>query len=209
MKYHKIQTVFKRNPETMYKTLLEGEWSLPEFAYLANNEWEFTEKVDGTNIRIIYTRNIFNNSVEFRGRTDRAQIPPFLIETLKNLFPIVKFDQNFEHDVVLYGEGYGNKIQKTGSNYRKDNSFVLFDIMINGSFLPRQSVEGIAKALEIEVVPVIGKGTLYAMVEMARSGFNSQWGNFTAEGIVARPTTELCSKNGGRIITKIKCRDFQ
>ena len=47
--YHKIQTVFKRDPETNHRTLLEGQYSMPEFEYLANNQWVFTEKIDGTN----------------------------------------------------------------------------------------------------------------------------------------------------------------
>lgn len=40
MEYHKIQTVFKRNPATNYKTLLMYEWSKPEFEYLAKNQWQ-------------------------------------------------------------------------------------------------------------------------------------------------------------------------
>lgn len=42
--YHKIQTVFLRDPNTKFKTLLEGEFALPEFKYLANNEWVFTNQ---------------------------------------------------------------------------------------------------------------------------------------------------------------------
>ena len=34
--YHKIQTVFKRDPDTKFKTLLHGEYSLPEFEFLKN-----------------------------------------------------------------------------------------------------------------------------------------------------------------------------
>lgn len=52
--YHKIQTLFKRDMESKHKTLLEGQWTLPEFEYLAGNVWTFTEKVDGTNIRVIF-----------------------------------------------------------------------------------------------------------------------------------------------------------
>ena len=48
--YHKIQTVFKRDIQSKGKTLIEGQWTLPEFEYLASNIWAFTEKVDGTNI---------------------------------------------------------------------------------------------------------------------------------------------------------------
>lgn len=44
--YHKIQTLFKRDMTTKKKSLIEGQWTLPEFEYLANNRWIFTEKVD-------------------------------------------------------------------------------------------------------------------------------------------------------------------
>jgi len=68
VEYHKIQTIFKRNPETNFKTLLEGEYSLPEFESLKNNEWVWTEKVDGTNIRIMWDRE----KVVFGGKTNNA-----------------------------------------------------------------------------------------------------------------------------------------
>ena len=34
------------------------------------------------------------------------------------------------------------------------------------------------------------------------------WGDFTAEGLVARPKTELFGRDGKRVITKIKYKDF-
>ena len=79
--YHKIQTVFKRDPETKYKTLVDGNWALPEFEYLKDNLWEFTEKVDGTNIRI----QLDIEGLYFRGKTDKAQIPPFLLDKLNKM----------------------------------------------------------------------------------------------------------------------------
>ena len=47
------------------------------------------------------------------------------------------------------------------------------------------------------------------MINLVRSGFNSKWGEFKAEGIVARPETELKRRNGQRIITKLKYKDFE
>ena len=41
--YHKIQTVFKRDMQKNGKTLLEGQWTLPEFEFLAGNTWVFTD----------------------------------------------------------------------------------------------------------------------------------------------------------------------
>jgi len=198
--YHKIQTVFLRDPETKFKTLLDGQFAKPEFEYLADNQWVFTEKVDGTNIRVMYDEE---GNVSFAGKTDAAQIPPMLLTALTCLFP-----NKLLNNACLYGEGYGNKIQKVGSNYRNDNSFVLFDVKVGDIWLERSNVEDIAKQLQCEVVPIIGSGTLREAIQLVKEGFNSQWGNFLAEGIVARPVVELQNRMGERVITKIKHKDF-
>lgn len=204
--YHKIQTIYKRDMSSKHKTLIEGDWTLPEFAYLAGNIWTFTEKVDGTNIRIIAK----NGGVTFGGRTDDAQIPAQLVTRLNNLFlPLTaKMEEIFSDGAVLYGEGYGAKIQKGGGNYRSDQDFVLFDVRVGQWWLRRPDVEDVAQKLGLDVVPIIGEGTLYDAVDWAKRGISSFWGNFDAEGIVARPKTDLNTRNGQRLITKIKCRDF-
>jgi ATP-dependent RNA circularization protein (DNA/RNA ligase family) len=206
--YHKIQTIFKRNPETKFKTLLEGEYSLPEFKYLKDNKWIFTEKVDGTNIRIMFQ----NGKIMFGGKTDRAQIPNQLVNRLnEKVIPLFnKFVEIFnDTEVCLYGEGYGAKIQKIGSSYGAIQDFVLFDIKIGHWWLQRRDVEDIADKLNLDVVPIVGSGTLEELVEFVKNGFDSKWGNFFAEGIVARPETELVARNGRRIITKLKYKDFK
>ncbi len=214
--YHKIQTVFKRDPETKFKTLLIGEFSIPEFEYLQNNEWVCTEKVDGTNIRVMFD----DENITFGGKTDRAQIYSGLVNRLNEQFlpQIDKFKELFPEDpnktevsnttqVCLYGEGYGAKIQ-SGGNYRQDQDFVLFDIRIGHWWLQRNDIEEIAKELNLDVVPILFTGTLTEMVNNVRLGFSSTWGAFIAEGIVARPKIELQSRSGERIITKIKHKDF-
>lgn len=50
-KYQKIQTIYKRDEN---KKVILGNFSRPEFEYLQNVNWRYTEKVDGTNIRIIF-----------------------------------------------------------------------------------------------------------------------------------------------------------
>lgn len=203
--YKKMQTVFKRDPDNNYKTLLWGEFSTSEFEFLSNCTWQFTEKVDGTNIRIEWD----GENLEVKGRTDRAQIPPDLLKSLHSLFDEAPFLEVFSGPAILYGEGYGPKIQKGGGNYRDDPSFVLFDVMVGTWWLERPNVESVASSLGgIEVVPMIGQGSLWEMAELARNGIKSKWGDFQAEGIVARPSTELRTRKGDRIITKIKCKDF-
>lgn len=206
--YHKIQTIFKRDPDTKHKTIIEGDYSLPEFEFLANNEWVFTEKVDGTNIRVMY-----DGTVKFGGKSDNAQIPSKLVERLIERFPDAKqLSSTFPFEnpqVCLYGEGHGAKIQKGGGNYRSDQDFVLFDVKVGDFWLQREDVEDVAKKLDLEVVPIIGSGTLHDCVSLVKNGITSTWGDFQAEGIVARPKTELCCRNGDRIITKLKCKDFR
>lgn len=209
MEYHKIQTLFKRNEKT--KKIIIGDWTLPEFEYLQNNNWVFTEKVDGTNIKVMWD----GKSVSFGGKTDNAQVPMTLIQELNKMFEGTAkkklFQEKFGTEpckVCLYGEGYGVKIQ-SGGKYIKDGvSFVLFDVKINNWWLQRKDVEDIANYFGIKVVPIIGKGTLNEAIERVKKGFNSEWGDFIAEGIVARPLIELKTRRGDRIIAKIKYRDF-
>ena len=206
--YCKIQTVYKRDPATKHRTLLWGEYSLPAFEYLRDCEWVFTEKVDGTNIRVMWEGGEHDAPV-FGGRTDNAQIPATLIKRLQELFPVEQFVENDIPPMVLYGEGYGAKIQKGGGNYKTDGQdFVLFDVRCGDLWLERESVEDIGTKLALDTVPVIARGSLAVMVDIVRQGFNSMWGPFNAEGLVARPATELMTRRGHRVITKIKHKDF-
>jgi len=204
--YHKIQTVYLRDPETKFRTLLERQFALPEFEYLKSTLWTCTEKIDGTNIRIMWD----GKNCKIGGKTDRAQIPVFLYDKLIEHSFEPKLRTMFgETQVCLYGEGYGAKIQKGGGNYITDGvDFCLFDVKIGDWWLQRKDVEDMANKLDIRFVPVIGEWVLHEMINECREGFKSQWGDFQAEGIVARPKIELFSRNGHRIITKIKCKDF-
>lgn len=188
--------------------IIIGKYSRPEFEYLKNNEWIFTEKVDGTNIRIEWRVGL---GVKIGGRTDNAQIPTFLIKRLDEIFSLSKFERTIDKNdtLCLYGEGYGAKIQRGGGNYKSDGvDFVLFDVLIGDWWLQRKDVEDIANKLDIDVVPIVGRGSLMDAVEKVQKGFESTWGQFYAEGIVLRPLCELKSRAGNRIITKIKHKDF-
>jgi len=206
MKYPKLQTVFKRESEKPFR-IIEGKFALPEFEYLQNNQWVWTEKVDGTNIRIYWDCE----TVRVAGRTDNAQIPAFLYDRLQLILPPSKFVEHYpETPMVLYGEGYGAKIQKGGGNYRSDGvDFVLFDIRIDEWWLERKGVDQIADKLQLERVPIVGTGTLHEAIEMVKSGFDSEWGDFKAEGLVLRTTPILLCRNGERVMTKIKHKDFK
>lgn len=204
--YPKIKTMFLRDLMGKSYKIIEGAWANDEFAFLSNNIWTFTEKVDGMNIRVKWK----DGNMTFCGRTDKAQIPIKLLNRLNELFlpKIDIFKKIFNKGVCLYGEGYGAGIQKYGSNYNQNQDFVLFDVKIGDWWLKRSVVEKVASELGIDVVPIVGEGTLYDASNLVKAGITSRWGNFQAEGIVAYPNVELKTRNGDRIITKLKTRDF-
>jgi ATP-dependent RNA circularization protein (DNA/RNA ligase family) len=208
IEYHKIQSVFKRDQTQKHKPFLLGDWTEPEFKYLSGNRWIWTEKIDGTNVRVGWD----GAQVEFGGRTDNAQMPVALLLRLQELFPPNTFRGVFGSEAgnaMLFGEGYGAKIQKPGSLYKADGcDFILFDVWINGVYLERENVRDVAEQLGIEAVPVVGVGTLFEAVNYAEVDHVSRIGTAPSEGIVLRPEVELKTRRGSRIITKLKRKDF-
>jgi len=210
-KYPKIETLFNRDE----KFKVTNEIRLPEFNNI--KRWYVTEKIDGTNIRIIYTPE---EKLIFRGRTDNASIPTFLLEELQSIFTVEKIkailNNPVEQGLCLYGEGYGAKIQKGGGNYNQYNSFRLFDVWIDGWWLEWDSIVETAEKLNIKTVPLLGiapmntkeainfvKGIMFSEVanEEGIAGHK-------AEGIVARAYPTMLFRRGNPIKWKLKLKDF-
>ena len=208
IEYNKIDTLYKRDMEGS-KKLLEGEFRNPTVEFLKDNVWTFTEKIDGTNIRVYWD----GHKVQFGGRTERAQIPSDLVNYLNSVFGTSEAEQIFEEkfgetEVILFGEGYGPKIQN-GGNYRNDVSFIMFDVLIAGNYQPRGSVEDIARAFGIDIVPIIFEGTIQEGVDFVKTHPNSTMGTAKMEGLVGRPKIEMRDRCGKRVIVKIKWEDFK
>lgn len=205
--YNKIYSPFKRDEVT--NKLIKGNWSRPEFEYLKDKKWYGTEKIDGTNIRIMWD----GEHVSIGGKTDNAQLHGHLVENLqKQLMTITQrnlFAEKFkEAKVCFYGEGYGAGIQKGGGGYRQDKGFIMFDVMVDGVWLNMGSVKAIAEAFGVDVVPNVVEGTLEELIAFVESKPKSTFGDFESEGIVARPEMVLLNNRGERLITKIKVKDF-
>lgn len=211
-KYDKIETIFTRDIQGS-KKLIEGQFRDPTVEYLSDLSWVWTEKVDGTNIRIYWD----GHTVTIGGRTDNAQIPAPLVAKLQNLFcgevNAQLFEQTFgDKEVILFGEGYGTKIQKAGSAYiPNDVNFILFDVLIGDNYQPREWVEETAKMFGVPVVPIVGCGNLLDACEYVKNNPDSivAEGRCKMEGIVCRPTVELRDRRGNRIIVKIKWEDIK
>lgn len=236
--YHKINALYKRHTDGKKKgKLIHDDWAQPEFEYLAKNKWEFTEKIDGTNIRVNIRGDHHGGfKSEFGGRSDNAQIPQPLLWALEGMFGDATAMMRVEammrsHDlnnITLYGEGVGQKVQGS-DKYLGDYDFILFDVKVGDFWLNREAVHDIGGKLNVTVAPVIGRGTLADAVDIVtigygpgidgrikafsggsvKHGLKSAFGDFEAEGIVARPAVDLFDRAGRRIITKIKAVDFK
>lgn len=208
--YHKIETLFERDMEGN-KKLIEGKFRSETVEFLKDNKWHFTEKVDGTNIRVYWD----GHRVIFGGRTDSAQIPTNLMYALNDLFLGNTNEEVFEQkfgasEVTFYGEGYGEKIQKGGGLYREGCGFILFDVKVGDVWLERANVEDIAKAFNVPVVPIVLTGTIQEAVAYVKSKPKCTIAlqEKEAEGLVGRPVVEMCDRRGNRIIVKVKTCDF-
>lgn len=205
--YSKIYGPFKRdmNPGPNKNKIILGDWSYDHFRDLKDVPWTFTEKVDGTNIRVVWD----GNRVSFQGKTDKANTPVDLLDSLAEIFPEEGFEQVFQDKpVTLYGEGLGPKIQG-GGKYSKVPTFALFDVLIGGNFLLRADVLDVADKLGCGVVPLVAHNVdLGVGINLVRGGLTSHYGHFFAEGIVGVPAAGFRTRTGDRVIVKIKHVDL-
>lgn len=216
MSYPKIQTIFNRDEKTF--KVKEDEIRLPEFSNI--KRWWVTEKIDGTNIRVVVGKSVEGWEIVIKGRTENAQIPAFLLDYLNDVFTANKFEVAFPEImfgtiIVLYGEGYGANIQK-GGNYRpSDVSFRLFDVKVGEWWLEPENIKDVAVEIGIQTVPCIGILTSEKAVEFIKSKPTSLVANFDGgnpeypmEGIVARSYPLVLRRNGERVMWKLKVKDF-
>jgi hypothetical protein len=236
--YPKIETLFDRDPKTV--KVDESKIRLPEF--LMVSKWYVTEKIDGTNVRTDFktkweptgkflspNQPVVQNAgrvVEVAGRTENAQMPPFLYRFLSDTFTLEKLQQTFPDlephiTVTIYGEGYGPKIQ-SGGNYRKDIACRLFDVKVGSWWLEPDNIDSVARKLGIQTVPLISEAmTIEDAVAFVKNKPQSKVsmqeyegickdGKYPSiEGIVARTTPLLLRRNGERLMWKLKCKDFK
>ncbi len=204
--YHKIESLYERDEKTFK---FKEPFVLKNPAIGIINSWEFTEKIDGTNIRLIWSSK--NKSLKIGGRTDKAQIPAGILDYVNTDEVRERFLSAFlDVDVIVYGEGYGAGIQAIGSHYRQDKSFIVFDVLVDGKWwISWDNVKSVSKNLGFDYVPFFGVMTIDAAVDIVRKGFSSKIGGAISEGLVGRPSIPLFGKDGKRLVVKIKTKDFR
>jgi len=228
--YVEIKTLFERRQDFTVNT---EKLRRAEFGQIAR--WLVTEKIDGTNIRVSLEPSPVTGidgvgqwAVRIGGRTNNAQVPPFLLEYLQQTFTLDRMTSLWKpendgevvpYPITLYGEGYGERIQKGGGNYRSGVSFRLFDVLVGGKWwLDWANIGDIAARLYIKTVPTLQgsvTGTQEDIVDFVRNGFASPVAReergqlHEAEGVVARTDPYLYDKHGSPLKFKLKARDFQ
>lgn len=208
--YHKIETLYERDLQT-FKVKV-GQFKNRVYSIIKT--WRWTEKVDGTNIRVIWQTDANGvRRLTFGGKSDNAQIHADLIKWLYEHVSADKMLEIFpDVDAVIYGEGYGAGIQKGGGDYSPEKKLIVFDVLVGGKWwLAHEDVCDVAMKLGLDVVPDFGEMTLEEATELVRKGFKSRCAvnaGKDAEGLVGRPLEALFDKKGARLIVKLKTKDF-
>lgn len=202
--YQKIETLYKFDSDVKK---FRKEFYNPIVEYLKDCKWYGTEKIDGTNIRILWNGHHF----EFGGRTDNAVIPKELMKVLTDKFNDdmeLVFEQKFgQKEVMLFVEGYAGKIQ--GGIYSGSESIIGFDIMIGDIYLDKLVSFQIFKELGIDVVPLLEFNNLQEAINYVKTHNQSIiQPESKIEGLVCFPAQRIYDHMNNRIIVKIKNKDL-
>ena len=235
MEYPKIHSLWKRKGwyfeqgqkisddyQKGRQSFIEGDYAREEFGNIKH--WSVVEKIDGTNIRISFSQvDEWRAPPTIQGRTSGTIIQSFLLPHLQEIATWDRLDEALIrysygpykprsfNDLILFGEGYGPKIQKGGGNYRDAVGFILFDAIVDRRWLPHDDVERLATYLEIPSVPLLStkmdEGEIVAYVKskpLSKCSLQPQ----VMEGVIARAEPRLYDSHGIPITFKLKCKEF-
>lgn len=202
--YQKIETLYKFDSEIKR---FKKEFYNPIVEYLKDCKWFGTEKVDGTNVRVLWN----GHSFEFGGRTDNAEIPKALMKVLTDNFNYdmeVLFEQKFGNkEVMLFMEGYAGKIQNGA--YTGSEDIIGFDVMIGDIYLDKAVSKELFEELGLKFVPVLEFNNLQECIDYVYNNKQSIiQPQSKIEGLVCYPAVRLYDHQGKRIIVKIKNKDL-
>ncbi len=211
-KYGKFSSPFKKDEKFLNTTEMAQQ--------LPNGEWIITEKIDGTNIRIILTkpeegkREIHIASRKLILNKDDKGSKSYL-DCIKevNLHKIEEYFKDVDSTVIIYGEGYGAGVQK-GGIYSSIKNFRVFDIRIGEAYQDFKYVKKVCIDNQLNIVPIIDtiKTITYEeCINRLKSNNETLIKEGTGgklEGIVYKFEPVLLNKYKERLIFKAKFKDF-
>ncbi len=168
------------------------------------------EKIHGTSTHITFSP--VKQTQFFSGGVSHYDFVGLFDEGLLNK----KFKElNIDTEVIIYGEGYGGKIQSMKNIYGNKLKFIAFSVKIGHSWLSVPKAEEFVKQFDIEFVDYEKISTDLKEIDRLRDKDSTQairngmgLGK-KREGIVLRSLIELKKNNGSRIIVKHKRDDFK
>lgn len=212
--YPKLKNLHKRDPaDNKVIDAYTDEIFSPEL--LGNAGWTWREKLDGTNLRIIWD----GHRAEYRGRTDRAQFSDgqtmFLDEKIKSPAFEELLEQTFGNtEAALYAELIGNKIQ--GNPHKIDGYEIrVYDAFVAGWWLLPASVDELANDLGLgsaEIIVVAPIGNMHQVMKNIASiteAFEGEAGPLEyLEGIVGTAPGSVLGRNGSILRVKLKLASY-
>ncbi len=206
-------------------TSIQQFWRYPD-VFKMDEEVVITEKIHGTNSRvgvILEDGDWVYAAGSHKVRWDKCQQSrrywkPLEHEGVLNLLADLCVDQ---HNVIIFGEIYGNKVQDLNYGTNGDEGYAVFDISVNGFYLDWNTLIDLCVCYEIQAVPMLFRGPYHMIgdrLEEYATGLTSvctpKVGFKGREGIVIRPAVErYTGKVGGsrspsRAILKFISADY-
>ena len=198
---------------------------------VSRDEWVQTLKIHGSNYSIWYD----GNEIKYAKRSSFIGGDSFMgnynFDYDKNV--IRMYDYLLTHfgcnDITICGEIYGGfynhpdvervansvRVQK-GVQYRPDNDFIVFDIMIDGMFVNYDEEKYLCELFELPHVPELARGNFEDLINNTTIFTDSLYKRFDlpeieknyAEGWVMKPNDPTFFGNGSRVILKGKNPEF-
>lgn len=178
---------------------------------IPTGDWIVTEKVDGANFSFwcdgeqvkVTSRNQFVDGTFYGCQEVIDEIAP----------KILAFCSDYDTQIVIYGELYGDGIQKR-VNYGK-KSFVAFDVHCANSDTPvdKEFAIDLCERIGISFAPVLFRGNFEDCLAVNNTfkslltpeGYGDE---NIAEGVVIEPVNPAWFRNGSRVYFKNKSEKF-
>lgn len=201
-KYSKMENSYRdTSMERMIQAMPHGD----------DTQCQITEKIHGANFGIYcdgetikpasrnqFVDGTFNNCQEVLNRYEDG------------FFGVWDSVKNEGEEVIIFGELAGGNIQ-TGVKYG-DRDFFVFDIKVNGSYLPTLIVEQLCKDHNLKHSPVLVPMISFKEALLFDQNFQSKIlvveGDNFAEGIVIKPVIPAFLPTGARCAVKKKNENF-
>lgn len=127
---------------------------------------------------------------------------------------VEKFNQLGHEKVIVYGEGYGGKMQGMSGTYGKELKFVAFEVKIDDTFLNVPNAHDVCNKLGLEFVHYVEIPMETEAIDAQRDADsiqairNGMGEGKRREGVVLRPLMEFLDNRGKRVMAKHKRKEF-